>query len=73
MRAFTALHFGSVRPRGWLADRMRADLAGFVGHLDQVAPDLILDDDIYGVDRRTTGSRPPHLGAVTDTDHAHAE
>ena len=46
MRAFTALHFGGVRPRGWLADRMRADLAGFVGHLDQVAPDLILDDDI---------------------------
>jgi hypothetical protein len=52
---------------------MRADLAGFVGHVDQLAPDLILDDDIYGVDRRTTGSRPPHLGAVTDTDHAHAE
>jgi hypothetical protein len=73
VRSLSPLPFGSVEPGGWLADRMGADLAGFVGHLDQLAPDLILDDDIYGVDRRTAGSQAPQLGALTDADHAHPE
>lgn len=65
--------FGTTRPTGWLAARMRRDLAGFVGHLDRLVPDLIVDDDIYGRDRLTAGAAPKELGALTDADLEHPE
>lgn len=65
--------FGSTRPSGWLAERMRRDLDGFVGHLDRLVPDLIIDDDIYGKDRLTGGTRAKDLGAVTEADLDHPE
>lgn len=46
---------------------MRRDLDGFVGHLHEVAPDLVVDDDIYGEDRLTAESAPRDLGALMDT------
>jgi hypothetical protein len=52
---------------------MRRDLDGFVGHLDRLVPDLIVDDDIYGRDRLTTGAAMKDLGAVTDVDLEHPE
>lgn len=56
-----------IRPGGWIADRMRADLRdGFVGHLDRLAPDLLLDDDIFGRDRLTGAVRAKDLGALSD-------
>jgi len=50
---------------GWVADQMRMDLAsGFVGHLDRLAPDLLVDDDIFGADRLTAGLTAKDLGAL---------
>ena len=58
-----------VRPGGWVADRMREDLVtGFVGHLDRLAPDLVVEDDIFGRDRLTAGVAAKDLGAFTE-DH----
>lgn len=52
---------------GWVADQMRTDLAtGFVGHLDRLAPDLLVDDDIFGADRLTAGVIAKDLGALSD-------
>ena len=52
---------------GWVADQMRTDLAtGFVGHLDRLAPDLLVDDDIFGADRLTAGVTAKDLGALSD-------
>jgi hypothetical protein len=52
---------------GWIADQMRTDLVtGFVGHLDRLAPDLIVDDDIFGADRLTAGVTAKDLGALSD-------
>ena len=45
--------FGKIRPSGWVKDQMRKDLDGFVGHLDELAPALIIDDKIYGEHRLT--------------------
>ena len=46
---------------------MRTDLAtGFVGHLDRLAPDLLVDDDIFGADRLTAGVTAKDLGALSD-------
>ncbi len=52
---------------GWIADQMRTDLVtGFVGHLDRLAPDLIVDDDIFGAARLTAGITAKDLGALSD-------
>jgi hypothetical protein len=65
--------FGSTRPSGWLAEWMRRDLDGFVGHLDRLVPDLIVEDDIYGRDRLAAGAAVKDLGAVTEVDLEHPE
>ncbi len=66
------LTFGSAVPTGALASRMRRDLDGFVGHLDQLVPDLLLEDDIYGRDRLTAAVATKDVGAILDTDDAAA-
>jgi hypothetical protein len=70
---FEVPRFGSTLPTGWLAARMRRDLDGFVGHLDRLAQDLIVEDDIYGRDRLTAGLAVKDLGAVTEVDLEHPE
>lgn len=64
-QAFAWLRAGEVRPAGWLAEQLRRDLEeGFVGHLDQLAPSLIRDDDIYGADRLSRAVRRKDLGVA---------
>jgi uncharacterized protein len=70
---FEVLPFGSTRPSGWIAGWMRRDLHGYLGHLDRLVPDLIVDDDIYGRDRLMAGAAAKDLGAVTDVDLEHPE
>jgi hypothetical protein len=57
------LPFGAVKPAGWMRLQMQRDLEhGFLGHLDELVPDLIQKDDIYGADRLTKGVRTKDLG-----------
>ncbi len=59
------LPFGAVRPRGWLQQAMGADLRyGYIGFLDELAPHLIRDCDIFGEDRRARASGRPELGIL---------
>ncbi len=63
------LRFGEVKPAGWLRQQMQHDLEqGFLGCLDDLVPGLICDDDIYGRDRRTMGSRHQDLGTIADDE-----
>jgi uncharacterized protein len=56
-----------VAPGGWLLDHMRNDLGrGSTGHLDRLAPDLVVADDIFGRDRLAAGTAAKDLGAVSD-------
>jgi len=76
----TSARSGSFRPLrpflerevaigGWVADQMRTDLAtGFVGHLDRLAPDLLVDDDIFGADRLMAGVTAKDLGALSNDE-----
>ena len=60
------LRFGDIRPSGWLRAQMLRDLEqGFVGHLDELVPGLIQQDDIYGADRLTKTVRSKDLGVVS--------
>lgn len=61
------LPFGSVKPAGWLEAQMRRDVAGFVGHLDSLVPDLI-HDPIYGAGRLTKHSKAKDLGNSKEGD-----
>ncbi|MDR0618549.1 MAG: glycoside hydrolase family 127 protein [Bacteroidales bacterium] len=60
--AFENMTLNEITPNGWIADRIRFDLGGFVGHLDSLVPDLIINDDIYGKDRLTKKHKSKNLG-----------
>jgi DUF1680 family protein len=58
---------GSIQPTGWLKVQMQKDLNGFVGHLDELVPDLI-QDPIYGVGRLHKQSKAKDLGNLKSGD-----
>jgi uncharacterized protein len=60
------LPFSDVKPAGWLKEQMQHDLEGFIGHLDSLVPDLILQDDIYGKNRLTAKVKNKNVGAISD-------
>lgn len=63
---FEYLPFGEVKPSGWLLDQMRSDLDGFTGHLDELVPDLIISDDIYGQNRLTRKDKNKDVGNIKE-------
>lgn len=64
--AMQPLQFGSIQPSGWLKTEIQRNLAGFTGNLDSLAPDLILNDDIYGKDRLSKQVKNKNVGAISD-------
>lgn len=61
------LEFGSVKPQGWILEQMKRDLGeGFLGKLDQLVPDLLVEDDIYGEDRLCKNIKSKDLGNDSD-------
>ena len=57
--------FGDVHPRGWIFEQMNDDLDnGFVGHLDQLVPELITEDEIYGKGRLSNSIKNKDVGAI---------
>ncbi len=64
--AMQPLPFGAVKPKGWLKSEIQRNLNGFTGHLDSLAPDLILKDDIYGKDRLSKQVKNKNVGAISD-------
>ena len=65
-QAYQWLRFGEIKPAGWMQAQMQRDLVhGFVGHLDELVPDLIQKDDIYGKDRLTKTAKTKNLGVVS--------
>lgn len=62
---FRFLPFNAIKPSGWLRAQMVRDMEhGFVGRLDELVPDLIQNDEIYGADRLTKAARTKELGVV---------
>jgi uncharacterized protein len=65
-QALQPLPFGTIKPKGWLKKEIQRNLDGFTGHLDSLAPDLILKDDIYGKDRLSKEVKNKNVGAISD-------
>ncbi len=60
------LRFGEIKPAGWMRLQMQRDLEqGFLGHLDELVPELIQKDQIYGADRLTKAARTKDLGVIS--------
>jgi hypothetical protein len=55
---------GGIKPEGWLLEEMRRNLEGFVGELDNIVPEIIRDDEIYGRDRLTNLKRTKDIGVA---------
>ena len=62
-----SLPFGSIKPTGWLKEQMQKDMAGFVGNLDRIVPDLI-NDPIYSTGRLHKNSKAKDLGNLKEGD-----
>jgi DUF1680 family protein len=62
------VHFGKIRPSGWIKEQMQKDLDGFVGHLDQLAPELMIHDKIYGEHRLTEIIKSKNVGNIQPDD-----
>jgi uncharacterized protein len=58
------LPFGAVKPDGWIKRQIQHNLAGYTGHLDSLASDLIVKDDIYGKNRLTKKVKSKDVGAL---------
>ena len=64
---YKSLPFGCIKPTGWLKEQMQKDVAGFVGNLDQLVPDLIYDP-IYSIGRLHKHSVVKDLGNNKEGD-----
>jgi len=64
---YHSLPFGSIKPSGWVKSQMEQDLDGFVGHLDQLVPDL-MNDPIYSTERLTKNYKMKDLGNLKSGD-----
>ena len=66
---YRTLPFGCIKPSGWLKTQMQKDMAGFVGNLDKLIPDL-MNDPIYGTGRLRKQSKAKDLGNMKSGDAA---
>lgn len=65
LQVFQFIPFGDIKPCGWLRAQMQRDLEhGFLGCLDELIPDLIQHDDIYGANRLTRTAKTKELGVM---------
>ncbi len=64
---YQILPFGSIKPSGWMKTQMQKDVAGFVGNLDKLVPDLI-NDPIYSTGRLHKNSAVKDLGNSKEGD-----
>lgn len=58
--------FGAIKPRGRLRESMQKDMDGCIGHLEKLAPSIMKEQQIYGKDRLTAGSKQAELGRKAD-------
>ncbi len=71
--AMQPLPFGSITANGWLKMEIQRNLNGFTGYLDSLAPDLILQDDIYGRNRLGKNVKNKDVGAISDAGEWQAQ
>lgn len=62
------LPVGAIHPDGWLRAQILSNLHGFTGHLDRLAPDLLIRDDIFGRDRLTKNVKKKDVGSLAGGD-----
>lgn len=58
------LPLNAVKPHGWIKEQIAHNLDGFTGNLDQLAPELIVQDDIYDKNRLSTKVKSKDVGAI---------
>lgn len=58
------LKLGTIMPGGWLKDSLEKNMEGCIGHLDQLVPELLVNQEIYGRDRLGKDAELTDLGRI---------
>ena len=56
------LKLGAIMPGGWLKESLEKNMEGCIGHLDQLVPELLVNQEIYGRDRLGKDAELTDLG-----------
>ena len=68
------IKYGKTKPLGMMKNFMEHDLRdGYIGHLDELLPDLIVNDDIFGKNRRSQIRHDIDLGLAYIAENLGAE
>ena len=60
--AFEAVPFGQILPDGWIIHMMNEDMTkGLVGNLDVLAPEILIEDDLFNTERRMSKDDIPAI------------
>lgn len=63
---------GAIKPEGWLKDSLVKNMQGCIGHLDELVPELLVKQEIYGRDRLGHDAKLTDLGRK-ETEEAEME
>ena len=58
--------FGDIEPEGKLREQLLQDFNGCIGHLEELGPMILCEQNIYGKDRLTVHSKQAELGRTPD-------
>lgn len=67
------IYFGDIVPEGWARQELQQNMAGCIGKLDQLVPDLLRDHDIYHTDRLGKHSQLRDLGRNDSAEEDHED
>lgn len=56
------IQLGDIIPEGWAQEELRKNMAGYIGNLDKLVPDLLQEHDIYHTHRLGKHSQLRELG-----------
>lgn len=56
------IQFEDIIPEGWAREELAKNMSGYIGNLDKLVPDLLLEHDIYHTHRLSKHSRLRELG-----------
>ena len=60
--AYSSVLLSEITPKGWFKKQIEADMNDFIGNLDKLVPQLLVNDDIYVKNRLSLKDKSKNVG-----------